>query len=290
MTLEFETKTQPGGAPCISVVMAAYNSAAFIKKAIESFLDQDLEAKELVVIDGGSKDGTVEILSATKLPQIRYISERDSGIYDAWNKGVKMAKGNWVHFLGSDDHYQSKHVLSSVAKIVDVLPPQISMLSTSILVRRGQQTFRHAPGSIEGTKFSVLRSSTMKFSPHPGIFHRRSAFDALGFFDANFKIAGDYELVARWLKSSDIFAKEELSTVLMQGGGVSDRLKSSFNVLFELVRARRNNGLNPFDPAFFPVATRYALRGVLFKAFGEDAGSKILNNLVSTKKLIIPGS
>jgi glycosyltransferase involved in cell wall biosynthesis len=270
--------------------MATYNSVAFINKAIESFLEQDLDSKELVIIDGGSTDGTVEVLTALNLPEIRHISERDRGIYDAWNKGVKLAQGKWVHFLGSDDHYLAKNVLSSVAEILEVLPPQISMLSTSIVVQRGQQTIRHSPGTLEGTKFGILRSSTMKFSPHPGIFHRRSSFDALGFFDSDFKIAGDYELVARWLKSSDIFAKEDLSTVLMQGGGVSDRIKSSFNVLLELVRARRNNGLNPFDPAFFPVATRYALRGVLFKVFGEYAGSKILNNLVSTKKLIIPGS
>ena len=91
--------------PTASIVIATYNSAKTLRMSLESVLNQSFQDWECVIVDGASKDGTVEIIKeySNKDARFRYISEPDNGIYDAFNKGWKMAKGEWVYYLGSDD-------------------------------------------------------------------------------------------------------------------------------------------------------------------------------------------
>lgn len=263
--------------PIISVVMATFNAESYIRSAIDSFLKQDLAYKELIVVDGASKDGTKDILEEYAKSGLKFLSEPDKGIYDAWNKGIKLATGRWVHFLGSDDYYQTSQTLSATASFLTELPPEISMFSTSIeFCRRGAKTLQPS-GTPEDIRVGVLNKGTMYFSPHPGIFHKREAFHEHGFFNPNFKIAGDYELVARWLTRSYIASNPRLATVVMNEGGVSDRLGGSFKVLGELINARKVNNLSCLDADFFDVALRYTTRGLIYQLLGENLGANFLS-------------
>ena len=109
--------------PKISVVMASYNGAATLPRAIESFRMQTYPAKELIVIDGGSSDKTREILRSYDEWISYSVSEPDREILDAWNKGLKHTTGDWVHFLGTDDYYYDESVFAKIVEFfrVDVL-------------------------------------------------------------------------------------------------------------------------------------------------------------------------
>jgi len=86
-----------------SIIIATYNSANTLAEAIQSVLQQTLKDFELIIIDGKSSDGTLEIIKSYEKEITYWISEKDKGVYDAWNKGIKIAKGEWICFLGSDD-------------------------------------------------------------------------------------------------------------------------------------------------------------------------------------------
>ena len=103
--------------PQISVAIVTYNCISTLSEAIDSVLDQDYDNVELVIVDGASDDGTVELIRSKKGP-IKWISEKDKGIYDAMNKALNMASGDFLIFLGSDDHFITNNTLSKVVSYI----------------------------------------------------------------------------------------------------------------------------------------------------------------------------
>lgn len=89
--------------PLISIIIPTFNAASFIGDCISSIVCQQLKNIEVIVVDGNSSDGTIDIVKAFALPFLQYVSSADYGVYDAFNKGTRMAKGRWLHFLGADD-------------------------------------------------------------------------------------------------------------------------------------------------------------------------------------------
>ncbi|MEZ5504306.1 MAG: glycosyltransferase [Halioglobus sp.] len=105
--------------PKISIIIATYNSEATLERALKSVVSQEFDAKELLVVDGASTDGTLDIIGQYQKNMHWWITEKDTGVYDAWNKALQHANGEWVYFLGSDDYLWDSQVLTQAAWALD---------------------------------------------------------------------------------------------------------------------------------------------------------------------------
>jgi glycosyltransferase involved in cell wall biosynthesis len=203
----------------LTIVTATYNADAVLARCIESVLAQDYPDIEHVFIDGGSSDGTIDILKQYSAKIASWVSEKDKGIYDAWNKGLRIATGEWIAFLGADDQY---------------VPGAVSQYMAS-LVRWVPEPPRKAKIIGQGWKWSVFQKE-MK-PAHVGSLHHRSLFETYGVYDISYRIVGDYELLLRPrgnLKASFMNS----ITAVMQAGGTSD----GFPALTETRRAKIETG------------------------------------------------
>lgn len=171
--------------PLVSVIVVTYNAAEYIEHAVRSFLEQTYENKELVIIDGDSKDETLQIIEKNQSEKIRWISEPDKGIYDAMNKGIGIAKGEWIYFLGADDYFIDKNVLEKLFgpenKEIEILYGDVY----SVLLQRNYD----GPTSIEKLLFSNLC--------HQSIFYRKTVFEKAGLYDLRYKLFSDWEFNVR---------------------------------------------------------------------------------------------
>lgn len=164
--------------PLVSIVIATYNSEKTVARTLESIAGQDFRSFEVVVVDGLSRDRTGEIVNGfkSKLPQLSFISERDSGIYDALNKGIKAANGTWVYFLGSDDSLYAPTTLSSI----------FSHNLDGYDVVYGS-VFNHHLNRVYDGEFNNEKM-VMDGICHQSIFYRRELFNRFGMYDVEMKV------------------------------------------------------------------------------------------------------
>jgi glycosyltransferase involved in cell wall biosynthesis len=234
--------------PSFSIIVAVYNSVATLQRCIGSVKAQDYERKELIVIDGGSTDGSVDILKANN-DQISYWeSEADRGIYHAWNKGLDHATGDWIHFLGADDYFMDSEVLAGVAK-------GIGYCTADVRIVYGKEAIVSTDGEVLEIRGDPWEKARPKFSremsiPHPTVFHRRSIFDDHGRFDESFRICADYDLLLRELKKGQAFFLTNLIVKGVMYGGASTRWDMMPTVVEETTRALQRNGIFPYRPSW----------------------------------------
>ena len=227
----------------ISIVTAAYNSAATIKDTIESVLSQDYPNIEYIVADGGSKDGTVEILKSYG-DKIKWVSEKDSGIYEAMSKGVKMATGDVVGIMGSDDFYPDNTAISKVAKAFEV--SKADSIYGDLYYVDAKDTNKIVRNWKSG-KYNRERFLNGWMPPHTAFFLKKSAYDTYGLYDTSYQSAGDYELMLRMLYKHNV-SSFYIPAVLMQmrtGGNSNASLKNRIRANKEDRRAWVMNGLKP---------------------------------------------
>lgn len=262
--------------PLISIVVATYNNNTTLQQCIDSVVRQTYPHKELIVIDGGSSDGTVDLLKTNQQAIAYWVSEPDRGIYHAWNKALVKAHGEWICFLGADDHFWDEHVLARMAEHLDKLSSKVRVVYGQIMLLNGRGEQLYAVGEPwERLKKRFQKSMCI---PHPGMMHRRSLFEQHGGFDESFRIAGDYELLLRELKTADAVFVSDLVTVGMrQGEGESSHPASTLRVLHETRRAQRMHGQSlPSSSWLFSMMKVY-LRLWLWQAFGEPVARKTLD-------------
>lgn len=262
--------------PTITIIVATYNNEGTVQQCIDSVAQQTYPHKELIVIDGGSKDRTVEILEANASKISYWISEPDRGIYHAWNKGLDRVGGEWICFLGADDYFWDEHVLTRMAGELAKLPPDIRIAYGQIMLLNGSGECLYAVGEPwERLKQRFMKSMCI---PHPGMMHRRSLFGQHGGFDESFRIAGDYELLLRELKTADaVFVPAFVTVGMRQGEGESSHPASTLRVLHETRRAQRLHGQRfPSLSWFFSMMKAY-LRLLLWQVFGEPVARKTLD-------------
>jgi glycosyltransferase involved in cell wall biosynthesis len=223
-----------GGAPFITVVTAALNGAATIDKAIRSVIGQSFRDFEYIVIDAGSSDGTVGILEGFGDRIHHWRSEPDAGIYDAWNKALRLARGRWIAFLGADDEYYPDALENYVKFLSSHDDGGLQYLSSRVVVmRRGRRL-----ASI-GKAWSWPEFSRHMSVAHVGSLHRRELFEQYGAFDPSYRICGDYELLLR-PRGALRAAFLPISTAMMSYGGVSNLRPRA--ALVEAERAKRTSG------------------------------------------------
>ena len=228
--------------PLISVIVAVYNGAKTLKRCIDSVSDQTYLNTELIIIDGGSTDGTIEIIRSNQDNITYWKSEPDNGIYHAWNKALGHASGDWILFLGSDDYLWKKSVFE------EIMPHMIKAESQDIRMVYGQVarvTEDDEISCIDGFSWeytwrSIIIDGIGTFT-HQGMFHHRSLFELYGRFDESFKIAGDYELLIRAFKEGgDALFINGLIVTGMQTGGITS---NCIKMVKENAKARKNNQL-----------------------------------------------
>jgi len=201
----------------LSIITVAFNSAKTIQASFDSVRRQRDSSIEYIVIDGQSSDGTVDIIKANQDIISHWVSERDSGLYDAMNKGIAVATGEYVGILNSDDVFCDEHVLARVAAF-----HRHHRNLTSV----GNITQRNAMGktvrnySAKSWKPDRLKRGFMP--PHPAMFFPRNWFAEYGLYRTDFRIGADYELISRFfLKHGLPWKYSNVTTTSMLQGGLS---------------------------------------------------------------------
>lgn len=229
----------------ITVVTAVFNGCETIGKTIESLIAQDYEGIEYIVVDGGSTDGTLEILAHYRPHIDILISERDRGIYDALNKGMRAATGDVIAILHSDDLLAERGVLS---KIVGTFQESEADAVYADLVYVGRRSIDTVIRYWRPGDFSRLKLLLGWMPPHPTLCVRRSLYDRTGGFDETFDISADYDMVLRLFSLPNVkFAYLPEVTVKMRAGGASNRsLPALLKKSKEDLRAIRKNHIGGY--------------------------------------------
>lgn len=200
-----------------SVITVTFNSRLYLAEAISSVLSQDIADLEYIIVDGGSTDGTLEIIRqhAVSDSRIRWISEKDEGIADAFNKGIRMARGELIGILNSDDTYAAG-ALQAVAAVF-AAEPDCDVVHGDMLRFQGTTPlFLLKPAAVDERIWHDMPVN------HPATFVRRRAYDKVGLFDTQLKVAMDYELVLRFYRAGCHFRYLEQVLANMRYGGASD--------------------------------------------------------------------
>ena len=240
----------------ISIVTASYNSAATIADTLRSVAAQTYRNIEHIVIDGGSSDNTLEIVREHAGIDLKLVSERDRGIYDAMNKGLAIATGDVVGFLNSDDMYADAQVLDRIANAF--CDPRVDIVYGDIVFVSQQDTTRvvrlwtsrpYTPG--------LCASGWMP--PHPSLYVRRSVYEKHGGYDLAFPAAADFEMALRLLDKAGLASTYvPFVQVRMRMGGQSTRsIRNIISGSREVSRACRKHGL--------PGGARFAIKRLLAK-------------------------
>ena len=227
----------------ISIITVSFNSAKTIRQTIESVLSQDYDDLEYIVVDGASKDGTVEILKEYT-GKIKYISEPDKGIYDALNKGIKLATGEVIGTIGGDDFYPNTHVISHIAKAFQDFKTDAIYGDKQYVNMGNDDTIVRYWRSGEYKRDNWLKGW---MPPHLSFYLKKTAFETYGDYITDFTCSGDYELMLRMLYKNNLSAHyfPEVVMTMRNGGTSTASWKHRYRANMEDRRAWQINGLKP---------------------------------------------
>lgn len=200
--------------PKLSIIIATYNSEKSLGKALESVMTQTFQDWECVIVDGASKDNTLQIIEEYEKRDVRFrhVSEPDNGIYDAFNKGWRLAKGEWIHYLGSDDRIVEDGFARLFSQEVDA-----DLVGGGVyLVRDGEK--------------NKLQFTYRADGCHQAFVAKREVIEKLGGFDETYKIIADKDLLVRIVTSGYVVLNCEIPIAYFYVGGVSQKLSSLIKV------------------------------------------------------------
>ena len=229
--------------PKITTIIPTYNSSYTLETAIKSFVSQTYKNKELIIIDGDSQDDTINIIKKHKKDITYWKSEKDKGIFDAWNKGIVASSGEWIHFLGSDDYYYSEKVFEHFCNILKHNNITSKIVYGDVYIINGKgELLKKDSKPWNRHKFRVQSECI----PHQGVFHHKSLFQEYGYFDSSRRFT-TYEFLLRYLSKNDADYIENFIVANMSNLGESSDPKFRVSFLREYRRARKIHGTNKFD-------------------------------------------
>ena len=239
----------------ISIITVVWNNAKTIKYAIDSVLNQTHKNIEYIILDGASTDGTIEIIRSYGDKISKFVSEPDKGIYDAINKGIKLATGDVVGILNSDDFYIDDYVIEKVVKEfeekqVDSVYADLVFVKPDDLSKAVRYYDSSSCGS-ENFQYAL-------YPAHPTFFVRKWVYDKYGVFKTDYKIGADFDLMARFLYTNNIsysYIKEPL--IKMRVGGVSTSFSSIWINALEQLRVC---GENDIKTNIFKILMKYPVK------------------------------
>lgn len=223
----------------ISIITICYNSEQTISETLKSIKSQSFKNFEHIVIDGGSTDKTISIIEKENISN-KVISEKDRGIYNAFNKGIINSTGDIIGFLNSDDTFFSKNSLKNIEESFDENIDCV--FGDLVYTNRKNKITRVWRGS------PFLKGSFKKswMPAHPTFYCKRNVYNKYGFYDESFKIAGDFELMLRYLEKHKIRSNYISKTLInMKSGGVSNKsFYNKFKILYEEFKAFELNDIS----------------------------------------------
>jgi glycosyltransferase involved in cell wall biosynthesis len=234
--------------PSISIITVCYNASKTIRDTLESVAKQSFTDFEHLIIDGGSTDGTLEIVREWTRHQLRLVSEPDEGIYDAMNKGLALASGEIVGFLNSDDFYAGPAVLQQIANAFEDNSVDACYADLVYITQDNGQVVR-----CWKSKSFVKGDFAQGWCPaHPTFYVRKSVVARFGLFDTSYRLAADAELMMRYLERGEVNARYVPSVwVRMRlGGKTNQSIVSIFRQNREIIRALERNAV-PFSTFWF---------------------------------------
>lgn len=227
--------------PFFSIVTASYNSEKTITDTITSVLNLDFKDFEYIIVDGNSSDGTLEIIKSF-LPKFeakgvpyKFISEKDKGIYDAWNKGIALSEGQWISFLGSDDMY-IEDALINYSNEINKSDIGTNYISSQVEIIDEKHQFIRVIGKPFVWE-NVVRNMNIA---QVGSFHKKELFEKVGSFSTAFKIVGDLDFYIRCKETIKPTFFNQI-TAKMQNGGVSNQI---YKALKEALVVKLKYGYN----------------------------------------------
>lgn len=261
--------------PAITVITSVLDSAAPLPRLLDSLAAQSSRDFEHIVMDGGSTDGTLDILTARDEAVTYWESAPDRGVYHAWNKALEHASGRWCCFLGADDFLWDEQV---VARAI----PHLEQAGSEAGIVYGLTHVVDSAGHRLDTLGQPWPQTRAKMRenmalPNPSTFWNRSLFDTLGGFDESYRIAGDYEFALRALRATGARFIEALEVAGMQEGGQSVSRRHAVATIREVLRARREHGLSRLPVCCHPRLLRVRLQAVLSHLLGERAALRLAN-------------
>lgn len=231
--------------PRISIITATFNAAALLPHTIRSIREQAFRDFEWIAVDGGSTDGTPELLRGHDDRISHWISEPDQGIYDAWNKACRLARGEWLLFLGAGDELAAPHTLRDWAERLAAIPAGTDLVYGRLLllspVTRTVLEVIGAPWSALRDQWEIGRPA---LPPHGATFHRKTLFTQAQPFDLRFPIAADSHFLLRAIAChAPVFLPMDVTRAPI--GGISFRFDTTRQVGREIAAINRDLGLTP---------------------------------------------
>lgn len=226
----------------ISIITVVWNNKKTIKDAIESVLGQTHKDIEYIIIDGASTDGTVEVVKSYGSRISKFVSEADRGLYDAMNKGIALASGDVVGILNSDDFYMDNGVIERVVREFEKTKAD-SVFADLVYVK--PDNLNKVVRYYDSSHFTPQKFAYGWMPAHPTFFVKRWVYEKYGMFETDYKIASDYELLARFMGKNKIsYSYMQEPIVKMRLGGVSTNgFKSNYILNKEILRACKQNGI-----------------------------------------------
>lgn len=243
----------------ISIITATYNSATHVASCIESVYSQTYSNIEHIIVDGASKDNTVEIVKAIPNRVTKLISEPDKGIYDAMNKGIRLATGDIVGILNSDDFYASNTIIETIVKVFQEANVE-SVFGNLDFVAANEidKVVRHW----KSTPFIQGSFSKGWHPPHPTFFVKKEVYEKYGVFNTSLDVSADFELMLRMLERHQIstFFVDETIVKMRYGGESTGSLRKIIAGNKNILKAFKINGVKVSPFYTFKRLTKKALQ------------------------------
>lgn len=238
----------------VSIITVCYNAAKTIEDTIRSVLSQTYDDIEYIIVDGASSDDTLGIIKRYKDRIATVISERDSGIYDAMNKGIEAATGDIVGILNSDDFYISNEVISKMVELFETKKVD-SVFADLVYVRPDdlQKVVRY----FDSSKFDIEKFAFGLMPAHPTFFVKKEIYERFGYFKTDYKISADLDIMMRFLytnKISYFYLNEPIIKMRLGGVSTSGLRNMLLTNNLEALRACRENGI---DTNLFKILSKY---------------------------------
>jgi glycosyltransferase involved in cell wall biosynthesis len=228
----------------LSIVTVVYNGAKTLEATINSVIQQTYHDIEYIIIDGGSNDGTLDIIKKYQMHFAKVLSEKDRGVYDAMNKGINLATGDYIGLLNADDVYVDKNVIDLVARQLEAAERPDACYADLTYVKADDINI-----TVRYWKSGPFYKKNLKngwIPPHPTFFVRREIYEKYGVFDLAFKLAADYELMTRFISKNGIGLTYIPDVIVkMRLGGMTNRnITNICSQNMEILKAAKLNGIS----------------------------------------------
>ena len=267
----------------VSIVVAVLNGAATIERCLSSVAHQVYPHKELIVIDGGSTDGTIEILESRTQLITHWESAPDHGVYDAYNKGVDIASGDWILFLGADDYIAEEDALETIASHLETQAGKCPIVY-------GRVAYADRAGDVLEIRnenwayYQSIPYARWSFCTQ-GIFFHKDLFSRFGKFDLQFEVIADLDLLyGAFVRQDPHFVGDTVVAVFSAGGMSSDPGK-----IRQIIRERRlslrKHGLPTDGESNWKAHVKYCVFVVLRRLVGRDPAARAVEQLMILERL-----